>query len=51
MFLGFKKKIQINEELLSEVIDIKKMREQMQGAIEKLKEDFIKHLSLRSSSG
>uniref|UniRef100_A0A1B6H234 Uncharacterized protein n=1 Tax=Cuerna arida TaxID=1464854 RepID=A0A1B6H234_9HEMI len=47
---GHKKKVQINEEVLAEVINVAAMHEQMQGAIEKLKNDFIKNLSLRSTS-
>ncbi|XP_046664176.1 ribosome-recycling factor, mitochondrial-like isoform X1 [Homalodisca vitripennis] len=48
---GHKKKVQINEELLAEVINVSAMQEQMLGAIEKLKNDFVKNLSLRSTSG
>lgn len=48
---GQKKKVHINEEELNEVINTAAMKEQMEASIEKLKEEFIKNLSLRSSSG
>lgn len=49
--VGQKKKVHINEEELNEVINTAAMKEQMEGSIEKLKEEFIKNLSLRSTSG
>uniref|UniRef100_A0A1B6KA20 Ribosome-recycling factor, mitochondrial n=1 Tax=Graphocephala atropunctata TaxID=36148 RepID=A0A1B6KA20_9HEMI len=48
---GHKKKVHISEELLAEVINVNAMQEQMLSAIEKLKHDFVKNLSLRSTSG
>lgn len=50
-FSGQKKKVNINEETVSEVINNEAMKGQMQDAIEKLKEDYIKNLSLRSTTG
>lgn len=46
-----KGKVQINDSMLAEVLDVQVLKEQMQESIEALKEDFVKHLSLRSSSG
>lgn len=50
-FLGQKKKVEVSEDLLAEVINSGAMKNQMQAPIEKLKDDFIKNLSLRSTSG
>lgn len=49
--LGQKKKVEVSEDLLAEVINSGAMKNQMQAPIEKLKDDFIKNLSLRSTSG
>lgn len=46
-----KKKILVNESQLEEVINLSSLKEQMGTVVENLKEDFIKHLSLRSSAG
>lgn len=46
-----KSKVAINETLLAEVVNIDTIKNQMQKAIEQLKEDFIKHISLRSTTG
>ncbi|XP_054276961.1 ribosome-recycling factor, mitochondrial isoform X2 [Macrosteles quadrilineatus] len=48
---GQKKKIDINEEMVSEVINNDTMKTQMQNAVEKLKEEYVKNLSLRSTTG
>ncbi|XP_053952711.1 ribosome-recycling factor, mitochondrial [Anastrepha ludens] len=44
-------KIEINETQLREVINFDAVNGQMQKAVQQMKEDFIKHLSLRSTSG
>lgn len=46
-----KAKVQINETQLAEVINTASLRKQMENAIEVLKDDFTKHLSLRSTTG
>uniref|UniRef100_A0A8D8YGS7 Ribosome-recycling factor, mitochondrial n=2 Tax=Cacopsylla melanoneura TaxID=428564 RepID=A0A8D8YGS7_9HEMI len=46
-----KKKVVVNESQLEEVLNLSSLREQMMTVVENLKEDFIKHLSLRSSTG
>jgi len=48
---GQKRKVEVNEELLAEVINVSALRDQMQSTIDKLKEDYTKNLSLRSASG
>lgn len=50
-FFPGKKKILVNESQLEEVINLSSLKEQMGTVVENLKEDFIKHLSLRSSAG
>lgn len=44
-------KVEINENLLREVINYDNLNAQMEKAIQQMKEDFIKHLSLRSTTG
>lgn len=46
-----KSKIVVNETMLGEVINIDTIKNQMEKAIDQLKEDFIKHTSLRSTTG
>lgn len=46
-----KAKVQINESQLADVVNLDSIRKQMEKAIETLKEDFIKSLSLRSTTG
>ncbi|XP_074028106.1 mitochondrial ribosome recycling factor 1 isoform X2 [Leptinotarsa decemlineata] len=46
-----KGKVEVNETQLSEVINVSSMKSQMQNVIEHLKDDFIKNLSLRSTTG
>lgn len=46
-----KTKVQVNENLLSEVVDVESLKKQLQKAIELLKNDFTKNLSLRSTTG
>lgn len=46
-----KGKVQINDAQIAEVADIQVLKDQMQDSVEGLKESFIKHLSVRSSSG
>lgn len=46
-----KAKVVINENLLAEVVNIDTIKNQMQKAIDQLKEDFVKHISLRSTTG
>ncbi|KAF4517799.1 hypothetical protein B566_EDAN003004 [Ephemera danica] len=46
-----KKKIQINEDELAQVIDVENMRNQMQKSLDVLRDEFVKNLSLRSTTG
>lgn len=46
-----KKKVEISDEQLAEVIKIDAMRTQMQKAVDRLKEEYVKNLSLRSTTG
>ncbi|KAF6200503.1 hypothetical protein GE061_004946 [Apolygus lucorum] len=46
-----KKKVEVNEESLSEVVNIEKIKQDMERHIEKMNEMFVKHLSVRSSTG
>lgn len=46
-----KTKVHVNEALLSEVVNVAALKNQMDEAIEYLKDDFTKHLSLRSTTG
>lgn len=41
----------INEQQLSEVVNVENIKSQMNKAVELLKDDFAKHLSLRSTAG
>nr|CAG4641212.1 EOG090X0DUK [Eulimnadia texana] len=43
--------VQINEEELAEVINADALKRDLQHAIDRLKDDYIKHVSLRSSAG
>lgn len=44
-------KVEINETLLRDIINFDSVNAQMQKAVQQMKEDFIKHLSLRSTTG
>ncbi|XP_050666984.1 ribosome-recycling factor, mitochondrial [Leptidea sinapis] len=44
-------KVEINISMISEVVDVDKLKGRCQTAIEKMKDDFAKNLSLRSSTG
>ncbi|XP_056630385.1 ribosome-recycling factor, mitochondrial [Diorhabda sublineata] len=46
-----KSKVFINESQLTDVINLDSMKKQMENAIDTLKENFIKHLSIRSTTG
>ncbi|KAJ9596898.1 hypothetical protein L9F63_012079, partial [Diploptera punctata] len=46
-----KKKVEISDEKLAEVIKVENMRTQMQKAVDRMKEEYIKNLSLRSTTG
>jgi ribosome recycling factor len=46
-----KKKVEISDEQLAEVIKIDAMRTQMQKAVDHLKEEYVKNLSLRTTTG
>ncbi|XP_067012912.1 ribosome-recycling factor, mitochondrial [Anabrus simplex] len=48
---GKKKAVIINEERLSEVISVDSLKNQMQKAVDNMKDDFMKNLSLRSTVG
>ncbi|RZF47093.1 hypothetical protein LSTR_LSTR005171 [Laodelphax striatellus] len=48
---GKKKSVAIDETVLNEVVDVDKLRSQMQKHVDNLQEDYIKNLSLRSTSG
>lgn len=45
------KKVTVNEEELNAVINVETMKHQMQSAIDNMKEDYIKNVSLRSTTG
>ncbi|RZC31954.1 RRF domain containing protein [Asbolus verrucosus] len=45
-----KAKVTVNENQLAEVINVESLKNQMQKAIDSLKDDFVKHLSVRSSA-
>nr|CAD7256397.1 unnamed protein product [Timema shepardi] len=49
--LGTKKKVEINEQQLSEVIKVDTLKGQMQRAVDHMKEEYVKNLSLRSTTG
>jgi ribosome recycling factor len=44
-------KVQINEEQLESVINMKQMKTQMDKVLETMKDEFVKNLSLRSTTG
>lgn len=44
-------KIEINPASMSELVNVEKLRERCNAAIEKMKEDFTKNLSIRSTTG
>ncbi|XP_046968222.1 ribosome-recycling factor, mitochondrial [Vanessa cardui] len=46
-----KSKIEINPAMMSELVAVDKLKGRCQNAIEKMKEDFAKNLSLRSTTG
>jgi hypothetical protein len=50
LLLG-KRKIEIDDEKLAEVIKIENMKTQMQKAVDRMKEEYMKNLSLRSTTG
>lgn len=51
VWTGHKKKVEIDEEMLTEVISVDTMKTQMEKTIQLLKDDYIKNLSLRSTTG
>ena len=50
-FSGKQTKIHLSDEEMSEVIDVEQLREKYADSIERLKEDYIKNLTLRTASG
>lgn len=48
---GKPSKVEVNEEQLSSVVNLEKLKGQMDKSLETLKEEFVKNLSLRSSTG
>lgn len=46
-----KKKVEVSDEQLAEVIKIDSLRTQMQKAVDRMKEEYVKNLSLRSTTG
>lgn len=48
---GHKKKVEVDEEMLAEVIKVDTMKTQMEKSIQQLKDDYVKNLSLRSAAG
>ncbi|XP_034832752.1 ribosome-recycling factor, mitochondrial [Maniola hyperantus] len=44
-------KVEINPTIMSELVPVEKLKERCQSAIENMKEDFAKNLSLRSTTG
>lgn len=46
-----KRKVGIDDEKLAEVIKVENMRTQMQKAVDRMKEEYVKNLSLRSTTG
>lgn len=46
-----KTKIEINENQLAELINLDSLKKQMEKPIAQLKDDYINHLSVRSSAG
>lgn len=50
-FILGKAKVVVNENQLAEVVNVESIKNQMQKAVDQLKDDFIKHVSLRSTTG
>ncbi|KAL1131014.1 hypothetical protein AAG570_012252 [Ranatra chinensis] len=48
---GRQQKVEIKEDLIAEVVNFQKMKGEMDRALEQMKEDYVKNLSLRSSAG
>ncbi|EDW73594.1 uncharacterized protein Dwil_GK17631 [Drosophila willistoni] len=48
---GQPNKVEINEQQLREIINLDQLNTQMEKSVQQMKDDFIKHLSLRSTSG
>lgn len=46
-----KGKVEINPSMISELVSVEKLKERCNAAIEKMKDDFAKNLSLRSTTG
>ncbi|KAG6454235.1 hypothetical protein O3G_MSEX008595 [Manduca sexta] len=46
-----KGKVEINPTMISELVPVEKLKERSNAAIDKMKDDFAKHLSLRSTTG
>ncbi|XP_059062907.1 ribosome-recycling factor, mitochondrial [Achroia grisella] len=46
-----KGKVEINTQVISELVPVDKLKERCNAAIEKMKDDFTKNLSLRSTTG
>ncbi|GLV42843.1 mitochondrial ribosome recycling factor 1 [Carabus blaptoides fortunei] len=46
-----KKKVEINESQLAEIINLDSLRTQMKKSVDTLKEEYVKNLSLRSTTG
>ncbi|XP_076262982.1 mitochondrial ribosome recycling factor 1 [Rhynchophorus ferrugineus] len=46
-----KTKVEINENQIGEYVNVESLKKQMVATISQLEEDFVKHLSLRSSAG
>lgn len=46
-----KKKVEINETMLGDIVDVESMKTQMKKAVDSLKDDYVKNLSLRSTTG
>ncbi|XP_026752678.1 ribosome-recycling factor, mitochondrial [Galleria mellonella] len=46
-----KGKVEINTQMMSELVPVEKLQERCNAAIEKMKDDFAKNLSLRSTTG
>ncbi|XP_045499636.1 ribosome-recycling factor, mitochondrial [Colias croceus] len=44
-------KVEINPAMMAELVDVDKLKNRCQAAIEKMKDDFAKNLSLRSTTG
>ncbi|KAM3959721.1 mitochondrial ribosome recycling factor 1 [Aphomia sociella] len=46
-----KNKVEINTQMMSELVPVDKLKERCNAAIEKMKDDYAKNLSLRSTTG